>query len=73
MDTEKKNAMYVNPKHKWCMKKNLVKNLKTKNFSVLIGRALIEYQSNQAEARLENFGNFQLIENHTWSIEILEN
>ena len=47
------------------MKKNLVKNLKTKNFSVLIGRALIEYQSNQAEARLENFGNFRLIENHT--------
>ena len=55
------------------MKKNLVKNLKTKNFSVLIGRALIEYQSNQAEARLENFGNFRLIENHTRSIKILEN
>ena len=40
------------------MKKKLVKNLKTENFSILIDRASIEYQSNQAEARLENFGNF---------------
>ena len=30
-------------------------------------------QSSQAEARLEKSGNFQLIENHTQSIEILEN
>ena len=37
-DGYKNNAMRVNPKHKWCMKKNLVKNLKTENFSVLIGR-----------------------------------
>ena len=53
-------------------KKKLVKNLKTENFSILINRASIEYQSNQAEARLENFGNFWLIKNHTRSIEILE-
>ena len=53
-------------------KNRLVKYLKTENFSVSIGRALIEYQSSQAEARLENFGIFQLIENNTWSIENLE-
>ena len=54
-------------------KKNFVKNLKTKKFSVSIGRALIEYQSSQVEARLEKFENFRLIKNHTQSIEILEN
>ena len=36
-------AMHVNPKHKWCMKKNrLVKNLKTEKFSVFIDRIPIE-------------------------------
>ena len=39
MNTEN-NAMHVNPKHKWCMKKNLVKNLKIENFLVSIGRAI---------------------------------
>ena len=53
--------------------KNLDKNLETKNFSISIGRASIEYQSSQAEARLEKSRNFRLIENHTQSIEILEN
>ena len=38
----KNNAMHVNPKHKRCMKKNLVKNLKIENFPVLIGRVSIE-------------------------------
>ena len=38
--------------------KDLVKTLETEKFSVLIGRASIKYQSSQAEARLENFGNF---------------
>ena len=47
----KKNAMYVNPKHKWCMKKNnLVKNIETENFSVAINRELIEHQSSQADS-----------------------
>ena len=41
MDT-KNNAMHVNPKHKWCMKKKLVKNLKLENFSVSINRVPIE-------------------------------
>ena len=50
-------------------KKNLVKYFKTKKFSVSIDRALIK----QAEARLEKSRNFQLIENHTQWIEILEN
>ena len=53
-------------------KKNFVKNLKTKKFSVSIGRASIEYQSSQVEARLEESGNFRLIDNHTQSIKILE-
>ena len=47
--------------------------LKNWKFSVSIDRASIEYQSSQAEARLEKSGNFRLIENHTRSIEILEN
>ena len=55
------------------MQKNrLVKYLKTKNFSISIGRASIEYQSSQAEARLEKSGIFQLIENHTRSIKNLK-
>ena len=54
------------------MKTNLVKNLKTENFSVSIGRALIEYQLSQAEARLEKSGVFRLIENYTRLIENLE-
>ena len=53
-------------------KNRLVKYLKTKNFSVSIGRALIEYQLSQAEARLEKSGVFRLIENYTQSIENLE-
>ena len=44
-------------------KKRLVKYLKTENFSVSINLALIEYQSSQAEARLEKSGIFWLIEN----------
>ena len=55
------------------MQKNrLVKYLKTENFSISIGRASIEYQSSQVEARLEKTGIFWLIENHTRSIENLE-
>ena len=53
-------------------KNRLVKYLKTENFSVSIGRALIEYQLSQAEARLEKSGVFRLIENYTRSIENLE-
>ena len=52
-------------------KKKKVKTLKTENFSVSISRVLIKYQSSQVEARLEKFGIFQLIENHTRSIENL--
>ena len=57
----KKKAMRVNPKHKLCIKKILVKYLKTENFSISIDRASIEYQSSQAKARLEKSGNFRLI------------
>ena len=71
MDT-KNNAMHVNPKHKWCKKNRLVKCLKNENFSVSIGQASIEYQSSQAEARLEKSGIFWLIENHIQLIENLE-
>ena len=52
-------------------KNRLVKYLKTENFSVSIGRASIEYQSSQAEARLEKSGIFWLIKNHNQSIENL--
>ena len=44
----KNNAMHVNPKHTWCMKKILVKNIEIENFSVTIDRESIEYQSSQA-------------------------
>ena len=54
------------------MKKILVKNIETENFSVSIDRASIEYQLSQAEARLEKSGIFRLIENHTRLIENLE-
>ena len=54
-------------------KNRLVKYLKTENFSVSIGRASIEYQSSQAEARLQKSGNFRSIKNYTRLIENLEN
>ena len=57
---------------KWCKKNRLVKYLKTENFSVSISQASIEYQSSQANVRLEKSGIFRLIKNHTWSIENLE-
>ena len=47
---KKINAMHMNPKHKWCMKKNLVKNLETKNSSVSIGRESSDYQSSQVDS-----------------------
>ena len=53
-------------------KNRLVKYLKIENFSISIGRASTEYQSSPVEARLEESGNFQLIDNHTQSIKILE-
>ena len=47
--------MHVNPKHKWCMKKNnLVKNLEIENLSVSIGRALINCQSSHVDSN-QNF------------------
>ena len=46
----KNNAMHVNPKHKWCMKKNLVKNIETANLSVVIDQESIEHQSSQADS-----------------------
>ena len=39
-------------------KKRLVKYLKTENFLVSIGQALIEYQPSQAEVGLEKSGIF---------------
>ena len=36
------------------MKKNLVKNLETEIFLVLIGQVLIKYQLSQAEASFKN-------------------
>ena len=42
-----------------------VKYLKTENFSISIGRASIEYQLSQAEAKIEKSRIFLLIENHT--------
>ena len=71
MNTEN-NSMHVTPKHKWCMKKNLVKNLETENFSVLIDRASIEYQSSQADSNQKNLLQFQEVEKHLRSVKNLE-
>ena len=49
-DGYKSNAMHVNPKHKWCIKKNLVKNIETENFLVAIDRESIEYELSQANS-----------------------
>ena len=43
--------------------KNLVKYLKTENFSVLIGRALIEYQSSQVDSNQKFKRNFDRLSN----------
>ena len=78
MDT-KNNAIHVNPKHKWCMKKNkiLVKNLETENFLVSIDQASIKYQSSQAEASFQNLENFNWLKNRfgrsrLWKTEFFE-
>ena len=55
------------------MKKNLVKNLETEIFSVLIDRASIEYQSSQADSNQKLLSQFRLIEKHLRSIKNLEN
>ena len=41
-DGYKNNTMHVNPKHKWCMKKFLVKNIETEKFLVTIDWTSIE-------------------------------
>ena len=55
------------------MKDRLVKNLKTKNFSVSVGQVSIEYQSNQAESFAIKSEHFQLIEKQTRLIETQKN
>ena len=72
MDTEN-NAMHMNPKHKWCMKKNLVKNLETEKFSISIGRASIDYQLSQADSNQKFLSQFRSVERQIRSIENLEN
>ena len=49
-DGYKNNAMHVNPKHKWCMKKNFGQKHRTENFSIVINRESIEHQSSQADS-----------------------
>ena len=71
MDTEN-NAMHMNPKHKWCMKKNLVNNLKTENFSVSIDQVIVEYQSSQADSNQKILTHFRSVKKHLRSIENLE-
>ena len=39
---KKKNAMHVNSKHKWCMKKKFGQKHRTENFSIAIDRTSIE-------------------------------
>ena len=54
------------------MKKNLVKNLEIENFSVLIDRASIEYQSSQADSNQKILLQFQEVEKHLRSVKNLE-
>ena len=71
---QKINAMHVNPKHKWCMKKILVKNLEIENFSISIDRASIsiKYQSSQADSNQKLLSQFRSIEKQIRSIENLK-
>ena len=71
MDTEN-NAMHMNPKHKRCMKKDLVNNLKTKNFSVSIDRVTIKYQSSQAGSNQKILTHFRSVKKHLRSIKNIE-
>ena len=41
-DGYKNNAMHVNPKHKWCMKKKIGQIIKNWNFSISIDRTSID-------------------------------
>ena len=54
------------------MKKNLVKNLEIENFSVLIDRASIKYQSSQADSNQKILLQFQSVEKHLRSVKNLE-
>ena len=69
---QKINAMNVNPKQKWCMKKNLVKNLETENFSISIDRESIEYQLSKANSNQKLLSQFWSVERQIWSIENME-
>ena len=55
------------------MKKNLVKNLETKNFLVSIGRASIEYQSSQADSNQNFYHNFDRSSNRFDKSKIWKN
>ena len=72
-DGYKNNAMHVNPKHKWCMKKKIVvKNIEIENFSVAIDQESIEHQSSQANSNQKFWSQFRLVEKQVRSIESLE-
>ena len=54
------------------MKKNLVKNLETENFSISIDARSIKYQSSQVDSNQNFKSQFQSVEQQVRSIENLE-
>ena len=54
------------------MKKNLVNNLKTENFSVSIDQVIVEYQSSQADSNQKILIHFRSVKKHLRLIENLE-
>ena len=71
MDTEKNNAMHVNPKHKWCMEKKIQKLKNQKKFSFdRLSIDQIPIESGRFKPKI--LTHFQLVEKHPRSIENLE-
>ena len=72
MDTEN-NAMHVNPKYKWCMKKKFGQKFRNWKFFSFDRLSINRIPIESGRSKIQKFGNFRLIKNHTRSIEILEN
>ena len=72
MDTEN-NAMHVNPKYKWCMKKKFGQKFRNWKFFSFDRLSINRIPIESGRSKIQKLGNFRLIKNHTRSIEILEN
>ena len=72
MDTEN-NALHMNPKYKWCMKKKFGQKFRNWKFFSFDWLSIDRIPIESGRSKIQKLGNFRLIKNHTRSIEILEN